>query len=148
MGIRVKRTADARWRGDVPNGAGHLSVQSGALDSSYSLKGRVEDPPETNPEELIGAAHAGCFAMSLANLLSEVGAPPDEISAHATVHLEQQDDGFSITTIVLEVTGTVSGIDDERFAALAHEAKETCPVSRALAGTTITLTARLGDAAT
>jgi len=97
----------------------------------------------TNPEELIGAGHAGCFTMSLANLLEEAGHPPDDLQTTAKVRLEQLEAGFSITRIELQTVGRVSGVDAQRFAELADQAKATCPVSRALAGTEITLEASL-----
>jgi osmotically inducible protein OsmC len=97
----------------------------------------------TNPEELIGAAEAGCFTMSLANVLSEAGHPPDDLRTTAHVRLEQVDGRFSITRIELETVGQVEGVSAERFAELAAEAKSTCPISRALAGTEITVDAKL-----
>lgn len=145
MGIRLRRKAEARWSGNVERGSGRISLASGALDGPYSLRTRVEDEPHTNPEELIGAAHAGCFAMSLASLLEEHGYTPNEVHAIATVHLEEVDGGFSITRIELEVTGDVVGVDEPTFARLADEVKRTCPVSRALAGTEIVLTAHLAS---
>jgi lipoyl-dependent peroxiredoxin len=95
--------------------------------------------PTTNPEELIGAAEAGCFTMSVANLLSEAGHPPTDLQTTARVHLEQRDAGFSITRIELRIVGDVPGVDGETFSTLAKQAEETCPVSRALAGTQIEL---------
>jgi osmotically inducible protein OsmC len=96
-------------------------------------------------EELIGAAHAGCFAMSLANLLTESGHPPADLQTTAKVRLEQLDTGFAITSIALRAVGDVPGVDADAFAALAQQAKDTCPVSRALAGTEITLEAKLAS---
>lgn len=143
MGIRVRRRAEASWNGNVERGSGRISLASGALDGPYSLRSRVEDEPHTNPEELIGAGHAACFAMSLANLLDEQGHTPNEVHAVATVQLEELDGGFSITRIELVATGDVPGMDESTFARLADQAKRTCPVSRALSGTEITLTAHL-----
>jgi osmotically inducible protein OsmC len=128
----------------VPDGGGRLSLGSGAFEGPFSLKARVEDVERaTNPEELIAAAEAGCFTMSLANLLSEAGHPPDELTTTAGVRLEQRDGRFAITTIELKTQGQVPGVSAERFEELAREAKETCPVSRVLAGAEITLEATL-----
>jgi osmotically inducible protein OsmC len=143
VGIRIRRKAEARWQGTVDDGAGRISTGSGALDGPYSLRSRVGDEPHTNPEELIGAGHAGCFAMSLANLLAEEGHEAIDVAATAAVNLEQLDGGFSVTRIELEAVGDVPGVDEATFARLAEQAKATCPISRALAGTEITLTARL-----
>lgn len=144
MGVRVTRTANASWQGDLPEGGGRIGVGSGAYEGPFTLRARVDDVERsTNPEELIGAAHAGCFTMSLANLLSESGHPPADLNTTARVRLEQLDTGFTITKIELQTTGEVPGVDADTFAKLAQQAKETCPVSRALAGTEITLEARL-----
>jgi lipoyl-dependent peroxiredoxin len=144
LGIRVVRSSEASWRGTVPDGGGRIALGSGAFEGPFTLKARVEDVEcATNPEELIGAAEAGCYTMSLANLLSEAGHPPDDLRTTAKVRLEQLDTGFSITRIDLETVGSVAGVDEETFRRLAEEAKATCPVSRALSGTEITLEARL-----
>jgi osmotically inducible protein OsmC len=144
MGVRVTRTATASWQGDLPSGGGRIGVGSGAYEGPFTLRARVEDVERsTNPEELIGAAHAGCFTMSLANLLTESGHPPADLNTTARVRLEQLDTGFTITRIELQTTGEVPGVDADTFAQLAQQAKDTCPVSRALAGTEITLEARL-----
>ncbi|HSC01980.1 MAG TPA: OsmC family peroxiredoxin [Solirubrobacteraceae bacterium] len=141
----MTRTAKASWQGDLPDGGGRIGVGSGAYEGPFTLRARVDDVERsTNPEELIGAAHAGCFTMSLANLLSESGHPPADLNTTARVCLEQLDTGFTITKIELQTTGEVSGVDADAFAKLAQQAKDTCPVSRALAGTEITLEARLG----
>jgi osmotically inducible protein OsmC len=146
VSIRVVRRAQASWRGTVPEGEGTLALGSGAFSGPFTLKGRVEDGQRTaNPEELIGAGHAGCFTMSLASLLEEAGHPARDLQTTARVHLEQQPEGFRITRIELRTVGDVPGIDAERFVALAEQAKATCPVSRALAGTEITMEASLGD---
>jgi lipoyl-dependent peroxiredoxin len=144
VGIRLTRTADASWSGTVPDGGGHIALGSGAFEGPFTLKARVEEgQPGTNPEELVGAGHAGCFTMSLANLLSEEGHPPTELRTTADVRLEQLDVGFRITRITLRTEGEVPGVDQARFAELAEQAKSTCPVSLALAGTEIALEARL-----
>ena len=144
MSFRVTRTAQASWRGTVENGGGRIALGSGAYEGPFTLKARVEDVERaTNPEELIGGAEAGCFTMSLANLLSEAGHPPEDLQTTARVRLEQLDTGFGVTLIELSTSGRVPGIDQETFAALAEEAKATCPISRALAGTTVTVHATL-----
>ncbi len=145
MGFRVTRSADASWQGTVPDGGGRIALGSGAFEGPFTLKARMEEIERaTNPEELIGAAQAGCFTMSLASLLSDAGHPPDDLRTSAKVRLEQlETGGFSITQIALETVGDVPGIDAAQFEALAEQAKATCPVSRALAGTEVTLQARL-----
>jgi lipoyl-dependent peroxiredoxin len=144
VAFRIIRTADASWRGTVDSGGGRLAVGSGALDSPFTLKARVEEGQKSpNPEELIGAAQAGCFTMSLANLLGEKGHPPSDLQTTARVRLEQLDAGFSITRIELKTVGAVPGMDAEEFSRLAERAKATCPVSRVLTGTEITLEASL-----
>lgn len=143
MAIRITREAEASWQGTTESGDGRMSLGSGAFEGPYSLRARVEDVPEANPEELIGAAHAGCFTMSLANLLGTAGTPATELRTTARVRLEQEPTGFSITRIELRATGRVPGIDAAAFSELAEQAKETCPVSRALAGTDIVLAAEL-----
>ena len=145
--VRVTRTAQASWQGDLGEGGGRIGLGSGAYEGPFTLRARVEDVERsTNPEELIAAAQAGCFTMSLANLLSEAGHPADDLRTTARVRLEQLETGFAITSIALETEGDVPGVDAATFARLAQQAKDTCPVSRALAGTDITLEARLaGD---
>ena len=141
--IKVRRRAEVSWQGTVEDGGGHIALGSGAFEGPYSLEARVADSPQTNPEELVGAGHAACFTMSLANLLGEAGHPATDLRTKAKVHLDQQETGFSITRIELSCVGDVPGVDDERFAALAAEAERTCPVSRALAGTEIVVDAKL-----
>ncbi|MBV9003488.1 MAG: OsmC family peroxiredoxin [Solirubrobacterales bacterium] len=147
MSVRVTRRSQASWRGTVGDGGGRIGLGSGAYEGPFSLKARVEDVERaTNPEELIAAAEAGCFTMSLANILSEAGHPPDDLQTTASVRLEQLESGFAITRIELKTTGRVSGVDPDEFGAFAERAKATCPVSRALAGTEIVLEAVLaGD---
>jgi osmotically inducible protein OsmC len=128
----------------VEGGDGTIALGSGAFSGPYSLRSRVGDEAHTNPEELIGAAHAGCFAMSLANLVAKAGYTAAEISASSQVSLEQIKGQFTLTRIVLTAVGDVPGLEEEEFVRLAGEAKATCPVSRALAGVEITLNARLG----
>ncbi|MGH2891352.1 MAG: OsmC family peroxiredoxin [Solirubrobacteraceae bacterium] len=144
MSVRVSRSAQASWSGTVPEGGGRIALGSGAYEGAFTLRNRVEDVDrQTNPEELIAAAEAGCFTMSLADLLSSEGSPPTDLRTTARVRLEQRDEGFRITRVALRCSGEVPGIDAERFAALAERAKATCPVSLALAGTEILLEATL-----
>jgi osmotically inducible protein OsmC len=129
------RAASAEWKGDLRSGAGRMSVASGLFsDGQYSFRTRFEDEPGTNPEELIAAAHAGCFSMALSNILSEDGHPPDSISTTAEVTLRPVDGAPTITTIELVTEGRVPGIEQQQFADYAAQAKAGCPVSRALAG--------------
>ena len=144
MAFRVIRTAMASWSGTVAQGGGRFALGSGAFEGPFTLRARVEEGvPGANPEELVGAGHAGCFTMSLANLLGEEGHPPQDLQTTARVALEQTEAGFSITRIELDTVGSVDGVDEATFLRLAEQAKATCPVSRALAATEITLTARL-----
>jgi len=144
VSVRVTRRSEASWQGTVPEGGGRIALGSGAFEGPFTLKARVESVERaTNPEELIGAAEAGCFTMSLANELSEAGHPPDDLRTTAEVRLEQLESGFSITSIRLKTVGVVPGIDAAAFARIAAEAEANCPVSRALAGTEITVEARL-----
>ncbi len=128
----------------MPEGGGRIALGSGAFEGVFTLRNRVEDEARgTNPEELIAAAEAGCFTMSLANLLEEAGSPPQDLQTTARVRLEQREEGFRITRISISTVGDVPGFDADRFAELAEQAKATCPVSLALTGTEITLEARL-----
>jgi osmotically inducible protein OsmC len=139
----VARKADAEWQGDLRSGKGQVSLGSGAYSGPYSFRSRFESGDGTNPEELIGAAHAGCFSMALAAGLSAAGHAPERIRTQATVEIEKQDSGFAITRIRLETEAKVPGIDEAEFREQAQTAKANCPVSKALAGTTIELDARL-----
>jgi osmotically inducible protein OsmC len=144
VSFRVTRTAQASWLGAYPDGGGRISVGSGAFEGPFTLRARIEDVERaTNPEELIGAASAGCYTMSLANMLTERGNPPESLETTAKVRLEQTDAGIRVTLIELSTAGVVPGLDQGAFSALAEEAKATCPISRALAGTTITVSATL-----
>jgi lipoyl-dependent peroxiredoxin len=146
LSIRVIRSAEASWAGTVPEGGGRLALGSGAFEGPFTLRARVEDVDRaTNPEELIGAAEAGCYTMSLADLLSERGNPPRELRTTARVVLEQQEAGFRITRIDLQTVADVPGVDAATFLALAEQAKSTCPVSLALAGVEISLHASLTE---
>jgi lipoyl-dependent peroxiredoxin len=147
MSIRITRTAQASWSGTVAEGGGRLGLGSGAFEGPFTLKARVNTTPPTpagaNPEELMGAAHAGCFTMSLADQLTEAGHPPTDLRTTARVVLEQKPEGFRITRITLTTDVEVPGVDDAQFQDFAERAKATCPVSLALAGTEIALDARL-----
>jgi osmotically inducible protein OsmC len=137
------RKAEAIWQGGLRDGEGRIKVGSGAFESAYSFPSRFEEGKGTNPEELIGAAHAGCFSMALSAALGSAGFTPKRIATTAQVHLEKGKEGFAITRIELATEAEVPGIDEPAFAKQAEEAKRTCPVSRALAGTNITLAAKL-----
>ena len=137
------READARWEGSLQDGKGTMRFGSGAFEGPYSFSSRFEDGTGTNPEELIGAAHAGCFSMALAAALSRAGHVPDRVHTTAKVHIDKSDAGFSITRIDLVSEAAVPGVDEATFREHAEATKTGCPVSRALAGTEITLDARL-----
>lgn len=137
------RKAEAVWSGSLREGAGELALESGAFRGPYTFKARFEQGKETNPEELLGAAHAGCFTMALTALLAREKLAPTRIHTTAAVHLEQAAGGFSIPKIELVTRATIPGITAERFAQLAADAKVNCPVSKVLAGAEITLDAAL-----
>ena len=137
------KKSKGRWEGKVSEGKGSMKLGSGAFEGAYSFKSRFEDGPGTNPEELIGAAHAGYFSMALSLFLEKGGYPPDRIETEAKVHIDKEGEGFKISTIELRTEGSVPGIDDKTFQEQARAAKENCPVSKALAGTEIKLEARL-----
>jgi lipoyl-dependent peroxiredoxin len=140
----MKRSASAVWKGGLKDGRGTISSQSGVLqDTQYSFSTRFEDGKGTNPEELIAAAHAGCFSMALSGILTKAGHPPQSIRTTAKVHLDKQGEGFAITRIDLDTDAVVPGLDDAAFQGHADAAKKGCPVSKALAGVQIGLTARL-----
>lgn len=145
--MALKRSSTAVWHGTGPKGNGTLTTQSGAFkDQPYSAKARFESEDGkagTNPEELIGAAHSGCFTMALAFQLTNAGAEPTELKTVATVSMEKQDPGWTITNIHLDVEGKVPGVDAAKFEELAQNAKKGCPISRALAATNITMSAKL-----
>jgi osmotically inducible protein OsmC len=128
-----KRTAEARWDGSLQEGNGTMRMASGAYEGPYSFQSRFQEGDGTNPEELIAAAHAGCFSMALSGELGRAGHSAENVETTATVHLDKLDEGFGITRIVLETRATVPGVDDEEFQSLAEAAKKGCPVSQALA---------------
>jgi osmotically inducible protein OsmC len=137
------RTASAAWSGDLKTGQGHLSTASGVLtDTPYSYRNRFEDEPGTNPEELIGAAHAGCFTMASSLVLANAGFVAEELRTKAEVTLEPVDGNMTVTKIHLTTVGRVPGIDEGKFKEVLAEAKEKCPISRLL-NCTITLDASL-----
>jgi osmotically inducible protein OsmC len=140
----MDRTAVAVWRGGLKDGRGTISTQSGVLrDSQYSFSTRFENGIGTNPEELIAAAHAGCFTMALSAQLDGFGNKPDEINTNAVVTMEKTEDGPTVTKIHLTTRARVPGIERERFDELAKKAKEGCPISRLLKAAEITLDAQL-----
>jgi osmotically inducible protein OsmC len=139
----MKRTGSAVWRGGIRDGEGTVSTESGVLDGAqYSFSTRFEDGKGTNPEELLAAAHAGCFSMALSKQLNDAGFTADSINTTAAVRLEKTDAGFSITKVHLDVTARVPGADAAAFETAANNAKAGCPVSR-LFNAEITLDAKL-----
>ena len=139
----MARQATAEWKGDLKGGSGHVKTGSGAYEGNYSFTTRFEDKPGANPEELLGAAHAGCFSMALANMLATAGFVANSVHTTADVHLGKDDNGFLITRIDLTVVGDVPGVDLATFQEHAEKAKAGCIVSRALAATPMTLKASL-----
>jgi len=138
------RKAEAEWEGNLAEGRGKLKVGSGAFEGSYSFKSRFEEGQSaTNPEELLGAAHAGCFTMALTAALSRAGIKPKRVHTEARVKLEKIGEAFSITQIELETEAEIPDIDDAQFQQYAQGAKENCPLSKALASTPMSMTARL-----
>jgi len=137
------KIADAVWDGTLTEGRGHLRAGSGAVDVDYNWRARAEDAPGTNPEELIAAAHAGCYSMALSHILTGAGFPPEQIRTNARVRFEKQGDGFAITGIELTTEARVPRLDAAGFQRHAEAAKVGCPVSKALAATPITLRATL-----
>jgi len=140
----MNKFASAHWEGDIKKGKGTISTQSGALkEQPYGFNTRFEDEPGTNPEELIGAAHAGCFSMAFSLELGNAGYTADSIDTKAKVTLDKDGDGFSITRIHLDMNAKIPGIDDAEFQKIANGAKEGCPVAKVL-NAEITLDAKLG----
>lgn len=129
----MKRTASAHWSGTLKEGKGTLSTGSGVLkDSPYGFKTRFEDAPGTNPEELVGAAHAGCYSMAFSMLLGEENFTADSIDTKATVTLDKQDGGFAVTAVHLEMRAKIPGIKEDQFRNIADKAKGGCPISKLL----------------
>ena len=141
--MSIKKTASAVWKGDLKTGKGEISTQSGALKSNpYGFNTRFEGQPGTNPEELIGAAHAGCFSMAFSMILGGENFTADEIKTAAEVTLNKEGEGFAITAIKLTMSAKIPKIDQAKFEELANKAKEGCPVSKVL-NADITLEATL-----
>jgi lipoyl-dependent peroxiredoxin len=128
------RNAHAEWNGSISEGSGRMQFGSGAFEGAYSFKSRMEEGPGTNPEELLGAAHAGCFSMALSVVLGAEGHEPESIKTDAKVRFDKQGDGFAITSIALTTRAKVPGMDNDEFVKAAEAAKENCPVSQALRG--------------
>jgi osmotically inducible protein OsmC len=139
----AKRTASAVWEGTLKDGKGRVKLGSGAFEGQYSFASRFEEGTGTNPEELIGAAHAGCFSMALAAGLTRAGFNPTRINTSASVSLEKVGEAFKITTIELTTEAQIPNIEEGAFLEQAETAKNNCPVSQALAGTKINLNAKL-----
>ena len=137
------RESSAEWNGSLRDGSGQMMVGGAAARKPYSFSSRFEEGAGSNPEELLAAAHAGCFSMALSGVLGKAGFTPESISTNARVHVEKSDAGFSITRIELDTRAKVPGIDADTFKASAEDAKTNCPVSRLFKGAEITLTARL-----
>ncbi len=139
----MNKTASAHWAGNLKQGKGTISTESGALkDNPYGFNTRFENQPGTNPEELIGAAHAGCFSMAFAMLLGEENFTPDSIDTQATVTLEKQSDGFAVTAVHLKMQARIPSIEQSKFDEIADKAKSGCPISKLL-NAKITLDATL-----
>ncbi len=137
------RNASAVWTGDLKSGKGSMKLGSGAFEGAFSFQSRFEEGTGTNPEELAGAAHAGCFSMAFANELSKAGFVPTRVATTAKVHLEKGDAGFSITHIDLATEAQVPGIDNAKFQEIAQAAKKGCPISKLFTGAQINLDAKL-----
>ena len=140
-----RRKAEARWDGSLTEGRGNMRMATGSYEGPYSFQSRFEEGDGTNPEELIAAAHAGCFSMALSGELGGAGHEPESVETTATVHIEKADPGFKITRIELDTRARVPGIDEEEFQRKVEAAKVGCPVSQALAATDITVSAELLD---
>lgn len=138
-----KRSADATWQNGLKDGSGEMELESGSYTGSFSFASRFESGSGTNPEELIAAAHAGCFSMALSNALHEEGYESDSVSTTATVNLNTEGEGPEIDQINLDAEVTVDGLDEGTFLEIAQDAKENCPVSKVLAGAEINLDIRM-----
>ena len=137
------RKSEAEWKGGLKDGKGKMRLGSGAFEGKYNFSSRFEEGTGTNPEEMIGAAHAGCFSMQLAHLIKKEGYEPESVKTEASVTIEKVEEGFAITSIHLKNKSKIPGIDEDIFKKLAQSAKENCPVSKALAATDISLDAEL-----
>ena len=144
--MSIKRTAEAKWAGSITEGKGSVKLESGAFEGPYSFNARFgDDTSMTNPEELIAAAHAGCFTMAFSGFLGRAGFEASSIETKAVVHVEKEETGFSIPRIDLITEAVVPNITDAEFQEVARSAKEKCPVSRVLAGAEIMLDAKLKE---
>ncbi|SLN41229.1 Peroxiredoxin OsmC [Roseivivax jejudonensis] len=142
----INKFGTAKWQGDLKTGKGHVSTESGVLtDTPYGFNQRFEGEAGSNPEELVGAAHAACYSMALSMILGQHDATAEEISTKATVSLDQDGDGFSVKKVHLDVTAKVPGLDESKFMEAANAAKDGCPISKLYAGGTaeITMDAKL-----
>jgi len=137
------RSATAEWRGDLAGGSGNVSTESGAIDMAYSFPSRFENGEGTNPEELLGAAHAGCYSMALSAGLARAGFTATSVRTEARVHLEKVEGGFGVTLIELDCSAEVPRIGEDAFEEQARAAKAGCPISKALASVEVRLAARL-----
>jgi len=138
----ITRKSDARWEGDLKGGKGSIKLGSGAFEGSYSAGSRFETAKGTNPEELLGAAHAACFSMAFALGLSNAGFVPKSVATTATVSMDRTEAGMTITGIALETQAEVPGVSDADFQRIGNETKSGCIISRALASVPMTLSAR------
>jgi osmotically inducible protein OsmC len=139
----IKRSATAEWSGGIKDGKGNITTQSTVLDHTpYGFNARFAEGPGTNPEELIAAAHAGCFTMALSGKLGEAGMTAERLQTRATVSLDKTDDGFTISAVHLELSATIPGANQEAFNDAVQKAKQGCPVSKLL-NAQITLEAKL-----
>ena len=148
--MKFTRKAEADWNGGIMDGKGNIKLGSGAFEGAYSFKSRFseDEPKATNPEELIAAAHAGCYTMALSGNLGKAGFKPKNIHTTANVKIEKQGDGFVIPNIDLTTEAEVEGLEDAEFQKIAEQTKKTCPVSQVLSGAEISLKATLKNAAT
>ncbi len=140
---QIVRSATVHWEGDIAHGRGSIATESGKVQADYSFGTRFSGDPGTNPEELLGASHAACFTMALSGVLTRAGHAPSALDTKALVHLDRDGAGFSISSIELATTGTVPGISATDFEKYAGEAKESCPLSKALKAVPISLQAAL-----
>jgi osmotically inducible protein OsmC len=138
-----RRRAQARWEGSLQDGRGTMRMATGSYEGPYSFQSRFEEGDGTNPEELIAAAHAGCFSMALSGELGRAGHEPESVETTATVHLDKTEEGFRISRVELDTKARVPGIEGAEFERLAEAAKEGCPVSQALAALEISVNAEL-----
>ena len=139
----AERSAKASWEGGLKDGEGTMALGSGAFEGSFSFNTRMGDEPGTNPEELIGAALAGCYTMALNATLEKEGKKPNSVRTEAKVHFGKDDAGFKINRIDLETKAEIDGIEDSEFQTIAEDVKKSCPISKALAAVPINLTATL-----